>query len=302
MSHVLSVTKWKTNPRFRLKLGKMAGLGSGDELDDIMDVFPQDLDGLLADLASGSSSDDDIAAAASAHGQLWGSDFLDEVAVGDFPEFEGVGDPLQRTMMHSYEQPAPSSSSSSGSSDEEARLCDRAAAQSVIREAALAAVAANSPLPAGWESKVTNYGRKFFINHDTKTTTWVDPRTGVASERPRAGGGGAGAGAGAGGPRVKRVKLGHGSPVSWHDSAPVVPRAAAAQREGGAFFRSHDAETAHAKRGVRHAALERYKNKKRMRAHAPKGAVKYKARKQIADSRPRVKGRFVTGGVTQKLK
>ena len=262
-----------------------------DELDELLAVSGHDVDGLLADLASGSSSDDDTG---SAHlGNVW----LDDIALGDFPEFDGIGAPTQRTMMHSYEQPAPTSSSSSSGSDEEARLCsDKPAAQGVIREAAAAAAAAKSPLPAGWESKVTNYGRKFFINHATKSTTWVDPRTGLPSRKPKDGP--------PAGKKVKRVNTaGSVAALTWHGSAAVLPRAAAASREGGAFFliEKEDAATVDEKREVRRAALERYRLKKRQRAEAPpKAAVKYKARKQIADARPRVKGRFVTGGVAAR--
>lgn len=39
-------------------------------------------------------------------------------------------------------------------------------------------------LPAGWAMQVAPNGRKFFINHDGRTTTWVDPRTGKPSPLP----------------------------------------------------------------------------------------------------------------------
>ncbi|KAJ1985331.1 hypothetical protein H4R33_004087 [Dimargaris cristalligena] len=32
------------------------------------------------------------------------------------------------------------------------------------------------PLPTGWEMRVTNTGHIFFVDHNTKTTTWDDPR------------------------------------------------------------------------------------------------------------------------------
>lgn len=31
-------------------------------------------------------------------------------------------------------------------------------------------------LPAGWEQRFTNEGRPYFVDHNTRTTTWVDPR------------------------------------------------------------------------------------------------------------------------------
>ena len=33
-----------------------------------------------------------------------------------------------------------------------------------------------SPLPAGWEQRFDPKGRVFFVNHDEGTTTWTDPR------------------------------------------------------------------------------------------------------------------------------
>lgn len=34
----------------------------------------------------------------------------------------------------------------------------------------------NGPLPAGWEMRTTPEGRPYFVDHNTRTTTWVDPR------------------------------------------------------------------------------------------------------------------------------
>ncbi|XP_064475308.1 E3 ubiquitin-protein ligase NEDD4-like isoform X2 [Ornithodoros turicata] len=42
-------------------------------------------------------------------------------------------------------------------------------------------------LPAGWSLQVAPNGRVFFIDHNTKTTTWVDPRTGKPSALPQHG-------------------------------------------------------------------------------------------------------------------
>ncbi|XP_075216382.1 E3 ubiquitin-protein ligase Nedd4 isoform X2 [Lycorma delicatula] len=39
-------------------------------------------------------------------------------------------------------------------------------------------------LPLGWSLQVAPNGRVFFIDHNTKATTWVDPRTGRASPMP----------------------------------------------------------------------------------------------------------------------
>ncbi|KAL1920700.1 uncharacterized protein VTP21DRAFT_1077 [Calcarisporiella thermophila] len=34
----------------------------------------------------------------------------------------------------------------------------------------------SGPLPPGWEMRVTPEGRPYFVDHNTRTTTWVDPR------------------------------------------------------------------------------------------------------------------------------
>ncbi|ORX44255.1 HECT-domain-containing protein [Hesseltinella vesiculosa] len=36
--------------------------------------------------------------------------------------------------------------------------------------------AGSGPLPAGWEMRTTAEGRPYFVDHNTRTTTWVDPR------------------------------------------------------------------------------------------------------------------------------
>ncbi|CAI2322676.1 unnamed protein product [Caenorhabditis sp. 36 PRJEB53466] len=42
-------------------------------------------------------------------------------------------------------------------------------------------------LPDGWDMQVAPNGRTFFIDHRTKTTTWTDPRTGIAARMPMRG-------------------------------------------------------------------------------------------------------------------
>ncbi|XP_059046412.1 E3 ubiquitin-protein ligase Nedd-4 [Achroia grisella] len=41
-------------------------------------------------------------------------------------------------------------------------------------------------LPSGWTMQKAPNGRVFFIDHNQKTTTWIDPRTGCASSLPSA--------------------------------------------------------------------------------------------------------------------
>ncbi|KAJ1922147.1 hypothetical protein H4219_000009 [Mycoemilia scoparia] len=49
------------------------------------------------------------------------------------------------------------------------------------RAAAIAGIANQTaaqlgPMPSGWEMRLTNQGRVYFVDHNTKTTTWDDPR------------------------------------------------------------------------------------------------------------------------------
>ena len=39
-------------------------------------------------------------------------------------------------------------------------------------------------LPQGWSMQLAPNGRVFFIDHNERTTTWVDPRTGIPSPMP----------------------------------------------------------------------------------------------------------------------
>jgi E3 ubiquitin-protein ligase NEDD4 len=51
--------------------------------------------------------------------------------------------------------------------------------QNVNRATPSSGQAANSnlgPLPSGWEMRLTSTGRVYFVDHNTRTTTWDDPR------------------------------------------------------------------------------------------------------------------------------
>ena len=45
-----------------------------------------------------------------------------------------------------------------------------------LPSSAQAQQATMGPLPEGWEQAVTPEGEVYFINHQTKTTSWFDPR------------------------------------------------------------------------------------------------------------------------------
>ena len=50
------------------------------------------------------------------------------------------------------------------------------AANAVSMMATGATTAGTGELPAGWEQRHTPEGRSYFVDHNTRTTTWVDPR------------------------------------------------------------------------------------------------------------------------------
>ena len=47
-----------------------------------------------------------------------------------------------------------------------------------VTELMVADNTADNPLPAGWEVKYTKEGKKFFVDHNTQSTFWTDPRVG----------------------------------------------------------------------------------------------------------------------------
>ena len=49
-------------------------------------------------------------------------------------------------------------------------------ASAVSMMATGATTAGTGELPAGWEQRTTAEGRPYFVDHNTRTTTWVDPR------------------------------------------------------------------------------------------------------------------------------
>ena len=53
---------------------------------------------------------------------------------------------------------------------------DTGSPSSVSLMATGATTAGTGELPAGWEQRHTPEGRQYFVDHNTRTTTWVDPR------------------------------------------------------------------------------------------------------------------------------
>ncbi|KZP20836.1 HECT-domain-containing protein [Athelia psychrophila] len=79
--------------------------------------------------------------------------------------------------------PAVYRASSAGSTPTPAVAAAAAAAQPPAAGAAAGAIAGTGAttagtgtLPAGWEERYTPEGRPYYVDHNTRTTTWVDPR------------------------------------------------------------------------------------------------------------------------------
>mmetsp|Transcript_651 Transcript_651/g.1756 ORF Transcript_651/g.1756 Transcript_651/m.1756 type:complete len:266 (+) Transcript_651:1720-2517(+) len=62
------------------------------------------------------------------------------------------------------------------------------------------------PLPAGWEERTAN-GRKYYVDHNTRRTTWNDPRTQLRQNAANTTTGNAGGAAPGGAPLVTGVAL-----------------------------------------------------------------------------------------------
>ncbi|KAG6461605.1 hypothetical protein O3G_MSEX012740 [Manduca sexta] len=90
-------------------------------------------------------------------------------------------------------------------------------------------------LPPGWSMQRAPNGRIFFIDHNKKTTTWIDPRTGCASSLPTpAGAGGAGGAAGAGGAGAADADELGALPEGWEERV---------HTDGRIFFIDHNTRT-----------------------------------------------------------
>ncbi|KAG0654700.1 hypothetical protein C6P46_001535 [Rhodotorula mucilaginosa] len=131
---------------------------------------------LVAEGGEGDSSQDAVAGQASAGPQQSSDDSA----------------PSQTTTTSLPPRPegtTPSSSSSSspsGSSPTTTTTTTTTTGSTATRVASLTSTSPTSPLsvseeqlgslPSGWERRVTPSGRAYFVDHNTKTTTWDDPR------------------------------------------------------------------------------------------------------------------------------
>ncbi|CAG8451338.1 3081_t:CDS:10 [Diversispora eburnea] len=85
--------------------------------------------------------------------------------------------PEERPSGSSSPLPNSASSTSIVGSSAEASSSGAAAANGLAPVGHVGATTAGyGPLPSGWEQRTTPEGRPYYVDHNTRTTTWVDPR------------------------------------------------------------------------------------------------------------------------------
>ncbi|KAI9493846.1 hypothetical protein BDB00DRAFT_882925 [Zychaea mexicana] len=77
------------------------------------------------------------------------------------------GSPQQQPQQSPSQQPAQQAPSASNSGSN---------SPNVLALQHNMTTAGTGPLPPGWEMRTTPEGRPYFVDHNTRTTTWVDPR------------------------------------------------------------------------------------------------------------------------------
>ncbi|KAI7860984.1 E3 ubiquitin-protein ligase RSP5 [Circinella umbellata] len=76
--------------------------------------------------------------------------------------------PAQQSTSTTQQQPPPSSTSNNNTTG--------STSPNVLALQHNMTTAGTGPLPPGWEMRTTPEGRPYFVDHNTRTTTWVDPR------------------------------------------------------------------------------------------------------------------------------
>lgn len=82
----------------------------------------------------------------------------------------------QRTRHQNRMLPEDRTGTNSPPLNERPSPANGAAPNAVSMMATGATTAGTGELPAGWEQRHTPEGRAYFVDHNTRTTTWVDPR------------------------------------------------------------------------------------------------------------------------------
>ena len=83
---------------------------------------------------------------------------------------------LERRAHQNRMLPEDRTGASSPSQTEAPAVNSANNANAVSMMATGATTAGTGELPAGWEQRYTPEGRAYFVDHNTRTTTWVDPR------------------------------------------------------------------------------------------------------------------------------
>ncbi|XP_049877374.1 E3 ubiquitin-protein ligase NEDD4 isoform X4 [Pectinophora gossypiella] len=98
-------------------------------------------------------------------------------------------------ISHDHPQPhhAPRRTSSQGDHHDETDASTDSTRSSSASSVQSQNLPSSDGLPPGWSMQRAPNGRIFFIDHNQKTTTWIDPRTGCASSLPAAAAASAGA-------------------------------------------------------------------------------------------------------------
>lgn len=93
------------------------------------------------------------------------------------------------SAVQSRQSSADGDASSLSAASGDARTTSAPAGDGSLSAAAApaGADAVDGDLPAGWSMQVAPNGRIFFIDHNDRKTSWVDPRTGRASPMPNQG-------------------------------------------------------------------------------------------------------------------
>jgi E3 ubiquitin-protein ligase NEDD4 len=83
---------------------------------------------------------------------------------------------MERRALYSRTLPEERGSSPAPSTTANARHSTTANPAEVGMMSTAATTAGTGELPSGWEQRHTPEGRPYFVDHNTRTTTWVDPR------------------------------------------------------------------------------------------------------------------------------
>ncbi|KAG0091821.1 hypothetical protein BGZ92_011588 [Podila epicladia] len=87
-------------------------------------------------------------------------------------ENSGGSSPMPGNSTVSLTEPSTASASSPATTTNPASGNTTGAAPISLN----ATTAGSGPLPAGWEQRLTPEGRPYYVDHNTRATTWVDPR------------------------------------------------------------------------------------------------------------------------------